>query len=269
MKSLKHKYHIIGEGWDEIEEIRNVPKKIKILKFVVEQGIVSVDDVKRKFDIPDKSDVARKTMSELKISHVKYGSIKNGVWYVDRQELLNRLQSYYMKMPDFQPRKIRLHEVPHALQMNHIRLMLEKSKEANVVAWQSEAYIRALPPYQRNGFGVKKMPDAIFFRGSNDGGAAKKYFLEYERTLKNKERYTDIWGHYMKRIDVTRKSVLYICENALCKARLLQMMQSIQEREEKKGGEFRSEIFRFETIDEFNQAFQKKGREVSYADDAL
>ena len=253
-------------GQTSFSETKKIPKKIRILKFVAEQGIVSVQNVKGKFDIPDSSDVARKTMSELKIAHVKYGTVKNGVWFIDRQELLESLKNYYPNLPGFSARKIKLHEVPHSLGINHIRLTFEKSSNVEISNWYSEPYLRALESYERDGLSLKKLPDAVFFRKGKNS-AVKKHFLEYERTLKSKERYEDIFTTYVKREDTEKGSVLYICEHALLKSRILQMLQSIKENCERQGIRFRHDIFRFETIEEFNQIFQQtKNKEKVYAD---
>ena len=53
--------------------MRAIPQKIYILKFIGEQGIVTVSDVTRYLFQSDKSDVIRITMHQLGIAH---GSIR-------------------------------------------------------------------------------------------------------------------------------------------------------------------------------------------------
>ncbi len=121
--------------------------------------------------------------------------------------------------------------VPHALGMNKIRIALEKSNQIKIAEWWSENYIRYSPLERRNGFTFNKIPDAIFWRERNDG-TRQKFFLEYERSLKNRARYMELFESYAKREDVINKNVIYICNNEVIQKELLKteslMLQSMK-----------------------------------------
>ena len=62
-----------------------VPQKIRILKFIAEQGIVRIEDINRHFN-PDRdnSRAIRVTLYDMGVGHLRYYSsdVKNGVWYI-------------------------------------------------------------------------------------------------------------------------------------------------------------------------------------------
>ena len=197
----------------------SVPQKIKILKFIAEQGIVTIDDINLALFQKDKTSSVRVTLHQAGVGHEKFGSIKYGVWYISDPKLFELIQTYFPDLPDFQPRPLLLHNVPHSLEINRIRIALEKSDRVNVVRWWSEGYIRALPLSMREDVTNTKIPDAIFWRKKADG-SEQRYFLEYERTLKNKERYDEIFRFYASRPDAGTKNIIYICENEFIKTEL-------------------------------------------------
>ncbi len=197
----------------------SIPQKIKILKFIAEQGIVTVDDINRGLFEDDKSATIRVTLHQLEIGHAKFGNIKNGVWYIDKPELFDRLKIFFPKIPTFEVKPLLLYQVPHTLEINRIRITLEKTRHIDIDQWWSERFIRALPSPIGGKIATKNIPDAIFWRRRTDG-ALQKFFLEYERTLKNKNRYEEIFCSYAKREDVNHKNVIYICENDFIKEEL-------------------------------------------------
>lgn len=189
-----------------------VPQKIRILKFIAEQGVVSIDDINRALFTNDKSSIIRVTLHNLKIGHTKYGKIKHGVWYINKPESYDLLRTYFTNIPAFEVKAFHLYQVPHNLEINQIRIAFQKSSQITIDQWWSERFVRALPSPIGGKIAHTNIPDAIFWRRRTDG-TLQKYFLEYERTLKNKDRYVEIFSSYAEREDVGNKNVIYICEN--------------------------------------------------------
>lgn len=204
--------------------MNRTPQKILILKFVVEQGIATLEDIRQYLNLKEDSGYLRVALYKLGVSHLKYGKIPHGIWFVGRPELIGLLKSYYRDLPLFPTRRVHLHLVPHSLGMNRIRTILEKSQNIMVSNWWSEHYIRSLAPDMRFGILLSKIPDAIFWRSRNDS-SQQKFFLEYERTLKSKARYIDLFRYYANRQDVQNRNVIYICENDTIKAELEKIEQ--------------------------------------------
>lgn len=198
-----------------------IPQKISILKFIAEQGVATVDDISRSLFKNDKSSTVRVTLHQLDVRHTKYGDVKHGVWYIDKPRLFDLLRTYFPDFPAFDVRPILLHLVPHSLEMNRIRTTLEKTSQITITQWWSENFIRASLPNGEN-IANKRIPDAIFWRRRADH-TSQKLFLEYERTLKNKDRYEEIFRCYANREDVKNKNVIYICENDFVKEELEQV----------------------------------------------
>ena len=199
--------------------MNSIPKKIQILKFIVEQGVVTLDDIRRYLRSQNHTDSIRVTLYQLGVSHIKYGKIPYGVWYVNNLRSVELLNMYYRDLPQLSIRKVHLHHIPHALGINRIRVILEQTPYIKVDSWWSENYIRSLSPRMRFGISLAKIPDAIFWR-LRSNGSRQKFFLEYERTLKSKSRYLEIFQYYANRKDVLNKNVLYICENETIKEEL-------------------------------------------------
>ena len=238
--------------------MNGIPIKIEVLRFVAEQGVVTVDDVMRKFDRWSSCDPVRMTMPQMRITHQKFGSLKYGLWFIEKQELFAVLREYYRDIPKFKVRGMRLLlKVPHSLGVNHIRIVFEKSSKINVTDWWSEEYIRALPPGKRDGITAHKIPDAIFWHQRKDG-TYKKFFLEYERSLKAPQRYGKIFRFYDKRSDVNNKNVIYICETEFIRDKLITIEKVLA-----KGGKIKGKglNFTFITLDEFNKAYRETQQE--------
>jgi hypothetical protein len=190
--------------------MRAIPQKIHILKFIGEQGIVTISDVSRHLYNEDKYSYIRVTMYELGIAHLKFRDIPNGVWFIDNQELYDRLSDCFYGFPRIIVKRPILNHLLHNLELNRIRTTFTKSNLISLDEWWSETYIRASIIEERGFFSHGIIPDAIFWLKSNDG-IRQKYFLEYERTFKNTQRYEVIFNYYAKRNDVKDRNVIYIC----------------------------------------------------------
>jgi len=226
--------------------------KIKVLRFVAEQGVVRVSDVMDYFRKWNSEHAVRVMMNELGITHQQYGGFKYGIWFVEDRKSFEMLKPYYNDIPNFKVRGTSLlTKVAHSLGINHIRIVLENSENIRVVKWWSEEYLRALPPFRRDGISMHKIPDAIFWHLRKDG-SKQKFFLEYERSLKAPKRYAAIFQFYDKRHDVKNNNVIYICETDSIKVKLQKI-----ENELTKGGKIKGSglNFKFVTLDEFNKAY--------------
>lgn len=226
-------------------------QKIQILKFVAEQGVVTVQDVKQWLGHSKHSDVARVTMNRLGLAFMPYGLIKHGIRYIQDEALLELLKTYDFDLPHLEPTKINISQVPHSLGLNQIRILLHKSKKLNVSKWVSENYLKASTLTKRDGLHLNKIPDAIFWHKTKEG-KEKKYFLEYERSLKNKKRYVDILTYYAQRDDVSNRNVIYICGNKKIEQELLRI-----EKELIKIGKIpqKDRVFQFIPFEEFYASY--------------
>lgn len=187
-----------------------IPKKIKILKFIVEQGVATLDDITDHLGSQNHTNSIRVSLYQLGISHIKYGEIPHGVWCACNPSPAKLLKTYFKDLPEIYIRKIHPHYIPHSLGLNRIRIILSQIDYFKIDTWWSENYIRSLSPRMRFGISLARIPDAIFWRLRGDG-SRQKFFLEYERTLKSKSRYVNIFQYYANRKDVLNKNVLYIC----------------------------------------------------------
>ena len=233
--------------------------KIQILRFVAEQGVVRVSDVMDYFRKWDSEHSVRVTMNDLGITHQQYGGFRYGVWFIEDKRIFEILKQHYNDIPNFKVRgKNLLPRVQHSLGINHIRTTMENSKKIKIAKWWSEEYLRALPPFRRDGISMHKIPDAIFWHLRKDG-TRQKFFLEYERSLKAPKRYGQIFQFYDKRHDVKSNNVIYICETDSIKVKLEKIENDLT-----KGGKIKGAglNFKFITLDEFNKAYdaaQEKG----------
>ncbi|MBP9854902.1 MAG: replication-relaxation family protein [Candidatus Omnitrophica bacterium] len=228
-----------------------VPRKIHILRFIIEQRVVTLDDIHGYLGSENHTDSIRVTLYQIGASHIKYGKLPNGVWYVNDSKSIELLKAYHRDFPWLCTRRIPLHFIPHALGINRIRIILEQTPCFKIDAWWSETYIRALTPRMRFGISLAKIPDAIFWRLRSDG-SRQKFFLEYERTLKSKSRYLELFQYYANRNDVINRNVLYICENETIKEELERIEEFLV-----KSGKLESSglYFQFITLDGFCQQY--------------
>lgn len=239
--------------------MKQIPLKIEILRFVADQGVVSVEDVMTYFKRWTTGDSVRTTMTSLGIEHQQYGGIKYGIWFIKDRKLFDLLREYY---PGLQRYKVRgeslLRKVPHSLGINYLRTTFEHSDKIRVVEWWSEEFIRSLPVHKRDGLTAHKVPDAIFWRQRKDK-TRQKFFLEYERSLKSPVRYGRIFRFYAKRHDVENRNVIYICETEQIRDKLVKV-----ENELVKGGKLKATdlYFSFLTLEEFNRAYAQDKKEI-------
>lgn len=233
-----------------------VPQKIKILRFIAEQGIVTVNDVQRFLGNRCSLNSMRVALYKLGLGRMQFPNVRHGVWYIKNQEQLDLLKIYYWDFPDISLKEVYLHQVPHALGMNQIRIALEQTDEIDIVEWWSESYIRALHPGMRHGFGTQRYPDAIFWRKRKDG-TRQKYFVEYERSLKNRARYMRIFEFYANHEEVMNKNVIYICGNEVIVKELMKTEQMLV-----KSGKIEAvgHCFQFMTFDNFCKRYSPRER---------
>lgn len=238
-----------------------VPQKIQILRFIVEQGVVTLDDIERFLRGENHAAAIRVALYKLGISHIKYGKIPHGVWFVDDPQTVELLKKYYKDLPQLSTRKVHLHHIPHALGINRIRNILYLTPYLKIDTWWSENYIRTLSPRMRFGISLARIPDAIFWRLRSDG-SRQKFFLEFERTLKSKSRYVDIFQYYANRKDVLKKNVLYICGTETIQEELIKIEEFLV-----KSGKLESTglYFQFITFEDFcrQHSTQPKQKEES------
>jgi len=231
--------------------VRAIPPKIQILKFVWEQGIVTVDDVTRHLFQPDKFRAVRIALHKLGVAHIKYPGIKHGIWFIDKPELYDLLSCYFPDLPSFEVRPVPVIQFLHYLEINRIRTAIQNSSQIILDEWWSENYIRVLDPAWRGRADNSIIPDAIFWRKRPDG-TRQQFFLEYERTLKNRERYTDIFCYYAKREGVQNRNVIYICQTPYIR----QALVSIEARLAKVGKlEGTGLYFQFVTLESFYKTY--------------
>ena len=239
-------------GWIQ----RKIPMKIKILKYVAEQGLVCVSDVERHLGMKRKTNSIRVTMRQLGLRCLRFGVIKYGVWFVEDRKLFKLLKSYYPNMRDMKPGCWFPYKVYHCLGMNEIRYLMENTKAYRIFNWQSEYVLRAMPMLIRAGFGKVKFPDATFQRRLSDTDIGT-YFLEYERSSKYKVRYERIFKFYAKRPDTGRQNVIYVCEDG----GIVQKLKDMETDMARRGLIQKDRHFRFLTIDQIRQTYQEQGGE--------
>ena len=206
------------------ESTKPIPHKFQILGFIAQQGVVTIEDINRHF-YPDRdnSKAIRVTLYEMGVAHLRYYSpnVKTGVWYIDKQQLYDLVGIWFPELCYFKVRSLLVHLIPHSLELNRIRTVLEHYSGFTIIQWYSESFIRSLPDCDlRDDYSVPKVPDAIFWHKREDG-TERKFFLEYERTLKSTERYVEIFRGYTKREDVQKGSIIYICQTPEIRKKLI------------------------------------------------
>lgn len=230
------------------------PQKIQILKFIGEQGIASIADIASFLSQPEKSESIRRTLYKLGVGQIKLAGIKHGIWYINKPELYKLLNCYYPFLPLYEIRPIASTLFPHYLEINRIRIAIQKSSQIVIDEWWSEHYIRAITPVWRNKAGNSIIPDAIFWRKRPDG-TRQQFFLEYERSLKNKERYEDIFCSYAKREGVENRNVLYICGTSTIRKELLSIEERLAQLGKLEGAGI---YFQFVTLESFYKTYSNE-----------
>ena len=231
-----------------------IPQRIKILKFVAEQGVVTVEDVARHLRKSHQIPAIRTALHDCGLSHTKYGDIRQGIWFIQNQRLLSQIKSYYFPhIPTFEVARPRLYLVDHDLVLNRIRTTLEQTDQMVIESWWSEAYIRALSFRLPGGNPIAKdkIPDAIMWRRRTDG-SKQIFFLEYERTFKNKERYKEIFRFYAQREDVKNRNVIYLCQDVFLKSQLEELEAKFSKSGELEGAGL---FFQFIALEDFYKTY--------------
>ena len=206
----------------------SIPQRIRILKYTAEQGVVSIDDIAAYLkDVSFPSSI-RVSMHQMGLGRMKFGKVRHGVWFIKDQAHLDKIRSYFPDMPPVSLSSVSVSLIPHSLELNRIRNAFGNSMNFKVTEWVSEAVLKALPVSQRDGFNSSNIPDALFWRIKEDG-SRQKYFLEFERSLKNPARYKDIFRAYSRRKDAGHKNVIYICKDDALKDRLRRIEQKLAE----------------------------------------
>ncbi|MCP4653471.1 MAG: hypothetical protein GY858_08865 [Candidatus Omnitrophica bacterium] len=198
--------------------MNKIQRRIQILRFIGEQGAVTVEQISRRFG--NKESAVRTLFGKLNLEQVRVGAIRYGLWRVGNQDILDEVNSYY---PDRLPLLVRafvLPELLHSLRVTDIRILLEKSKEIKVTNWVSESALRSMPAQIRE-IPYAKIPDAIF--EVEFGKGIRRFYLEYERTFKNLAKYKRIFDYYDCRNDIGAKQIIYVTEDCKVKNRLSQL----------------------------------------------
>ncbi len=231
--------------------MRAIPQRIQILKFIGEQGIVSIADVASYLSHPNKSESIRRTLYKLGVAQFKYPYVKHGLWFIDKPQLYELLSCYFPNLPLFEVRPVPVPYIPHYLGINGIRTAIQKSSQIIIDEWWSENYIRAITPASLIRAGNIVIPDAIFWRKRPDG-TRQQFFLEYERTLKNRDRYVDIFSSYAKREGVQNRNVIYVCQTPNIRKELI----SVEDRMAQTGKlEGTGLYFQFVTLESFYKTY--------------
>lgn len=241
--------------------MHTIPNKIKVLRFVADQGVVTVWDVMEYLKLRVDANTVRITMFRLGITQMRYGGHKHGIWFITDKRLFDKLRIYYPELPKYKVRGVSLlTKVPHSLELNKLRIVLEQTDKLDIAEWWSEEYIRSLPEQKKDGLTAHKVPDAIFWRRRKDGSWQKFYF-EYERSIKSGKRYERILQFYAKRNDVQNRNVIYVCEFETIKEKLIKV-----ENELVKGGRLNStgQYFNYILKSDFMNTYGNVRKEEGY-----
>ena len=197
--------------------------RMRAIKYVSEQRYATLKDLYGGSGSKGCRASFRVPLYQFGLSRFSFPGIPHGVWHIANPKIFEEIQLSFPQEPLYQSTQIHVNEVHHALGMNKIRHVL--SDQVNIDAWWSEYRLRAMPVSMRE-FGYRNIPDAIFWRKLQDGNL-QKCFIEYERSAKSQERYKDILKAYVARADVTRGSILFICQNEHIKKELLKAREEV------------------------------------------
>lgn len=233
----------------------SISQKVRILRFAAEQGVVSLDDVARFLNRTDQIAAVRTALHESGLSNFNYSKLKLGIWYLSKPESLDLIQYHYPELPHFGIHSLGFYVIDHALELNRIRLTLEESKQITITQWLSENHIRALASSGMRINGA--CADAVFYRQRADR-TQQKFFLEYEKTFKNIDRYKRIFRAYSRREDVKDRNVIYICKTPLIKQNLEYLELKMAKTGELEGAGL---FFQFILLDEFYRTYNNPKQE--------
>ena len=200
---------------------KGIPQKIQILRFIAEQGIVSVKDVNDYFFTQDKTKLILSTLYQLGLNRMWYFNVSGGLWQISDPKLYRLLKAYYPDLAGMKVGHVSFHLAPHYLELNRVRTVIEKSDKVELVKWLSERMLRALPAEERAELCPSRVPDAVFWVVTKDGGQ-KKFFLECERHLNSTpQRYREVFESYFWRQDARDNNVIFLCGNERIQRRLI------------------------------------------------
>lgn len=219
--------------------------RMKALKLLADQKYATLEDVYIGSGSGGSRESFRVSAYQFGLSRFSFPAVVGGVWYIAKPQIYEELEQVFPQEPLYKSTDIHFNEIYHALGMNKIRHALLNGGKLNISSWYSEYSLRAMPISVR-GFSYTKIPDAIFFKRL-EGSNQQKCFVEYERSLKNRERYRNIFKFYANRKDISRGSVLFICRNQYIQNELLKIRKEVFSK-----GIFNDveEIFQFINYDE-------------------
>lgn len=195
-----------------------IPKKIKILRFIAEQKIVTARQISKRYEI--KETTAVRLFAKLHLEYIRFGRAGEGIWQIKDKEIMELIAKYYSDSPVFKAKGFVLPEVYHCLRITDIRILLELFFKQRIIDWQSEEYIRSLPAQVRE-FPYEKTPDAVF--SVDFTGEVKRFYLEYERSFKSPGRYKNIFSFYDNQNHIQAGQIIYVCESTRIKELLKRM----------------------------------------------
>ena len=199
--------------------------RLKVLRLLAQQKYATLEDLYIGSGSRGSKESFRVSLYQFGLCRFSFPAVSGGVWHIANPQIYQELEQHFPQEPIHKSVDIHVNEVLHALGMNKIRHALTTDTNVNVKSWHSEYHLRALPSSSR-GFSYTKIPDAIFLRQRQDG-SLQKCFVEYERSLKSRERYRNIFKSYANRTDVTKGSVLFICQNQHIQNELLRTRKEV------------------------------------------
>jgi len=199
--------------------------RLKVLKLLADQKYANLEDLYVGSGSCGSRASFRVSLYQFGLSRFSFPAVVGGVWHIANPQIYQELEQVFPQEPIYKSTEINFNDVYHCLGMNKIRHALLNGGKLNIQKWYSEYQLRALPLSSR-GFSFTKIPDAIFIRKLEDGGS-QKCFVEYERSLKSRERCRNVLKSYSYRKDVTKGSVLFICQNQHIQNELLRVRKEV------------------------------------------
>lgn len=227
-------------------------QRLKVLKLLADQKYAILEDLYIGSGSTGSKESFRVSLYQFGLSRFSFPAVPGGVWHIANPAIFQELEQIFPQEPLYKSTDIHFNEIYHALGMNKIRLSLLNGGKFIIQSWYSEYSLRAMPISVR-GFSYTKIPDTIFFKRLESGGQ-QKCFVEFERSLKNRERYRNIFKFYANRKDVSRGSVLFICRNKHIQNELLKIRKEVFSK-----GIFNDveEIFQFINYDELTASIEE------------
>ena len=215
-------------------------QRIMVLKYLAEQKYGTLNDLLGGSGSQGTSEAFRVSLYRFGLSRFSYPNIPHGVWHIGNPVLLEELEQHFPDEPFHKSTDVHFNEVDHCLGLNKIRQALMTNPKVSIRDWWTEWRLKAMHPSQRD-FDYRQIPDVIFWCRKSDGNL-KKYFIEYERSLKSQARYESILRAYANREDVSEGSVVFICQHEFIRKELIRLAKRIFSKSFVGGQE---ELFRF------------------------